>query len=117
VVVDGDGERPLGAFLPDHVLVEDVVDLARLREVLELEGRRSRQLLIDDFVTEIDALVADVDAGSGDQLLDLPLRLAAETAEELLVRFGGTCQRKTPSARFARPAPSCSKLRRPPASA
>ena len=46
---------------------------------------RGRELLVDDLVTEIDALVADVDAGPGDQLLDLPLALAAEAAEELLV--------------------------------
>jgi hypothetical protein len=106
VVVDGDRERPFGALLADHVLLEDVIDLARLRQVLELEGGRSRELLIDDLVAEIDALVADVDAGAGNQLLDLPLRLAAEAAEELLVRFGGTCQRKLPRSRFGRPAPS-----------
>jgi hypothetical protein len=93
VVVDGDGKRPLGALLADHVLVQDVVDLPRLGEVLELEGRRSGELLIDDLVAEVDALVADVDAGTCDQLLDLALRLAAEAAEELLVGFGGTCQR------------------------
>jgi hypothetical protein len=94
VVVDRDREGALGAVLADHVLVQHVADLPGLREVLELEGGRSGQLLIDDLVAEIDALVADVDAGAGDQLLDLPLRLAAEAAEELLVGFGGTCQRK-----------------------
>ena len=93
VVVDGDGEGALGGLLADHVLVQDLADLLRLRQVLELEGRGGRQLLIDDLVTEVDALVADVDAGSGDQLLDLALRLAAEAAEELLVGFGGACQR------------------------
>src|SRR5690242_125137 len=46
---------------------------------------RSGELLVDDLVTEIDAFVADVDAGTGDQLLDLSLALAAEAAEELLV--------------------------------
>jgi len=61
------------------------VDLDGLRQALELESRRRRQLLVDDLVTEIDALVADVDARSGDELLDLALRLAAEGAEELLV--------------------------------
>jgi hypothetical protein len=105
VVVDGDRERALRPLLADHVLVQHVVDLARLREVLQLEGRRSGELLVDDLVAEIDALVADVDAGAGDQLLDLALRLAAEAAEELLVGFGGTCQRKAPSARV-RPAGS-----------
>jgi hypothetical protein len=73
VVVDRDRERPLGGLLADHVLVQDLVDLARLGQVLKLEDRRRGQLFIDDLVTEIDALVADVDAGSGDQLLDLTL--------------------------------------------
>jgi hypothetical protein len=85
VVVDRDRERALGRVLADDVVVEDVVDLSRLRQVLELEGGWSGQLLVDDLVAEIDALVADVDAGAGDQLLDLPLRLAAEAAEKLLV--------------------------------
>ena len=93
VVVDGDREGALGGLLADHVLLQDVVDLARFRQVLQLEGRRRGQLLVDDLVAEVDALVADVDAGAGDQLLDLALRLAAEAAEKLLVRVGGTCQR------------------------
>ena len=46
---------------------------------------RGGELLVDDLVAEIDALVADVDAGAGDQLLDLALALAAEAAEQLLV--------------------------------
>jgi hypothetical protein len=69
------------------------VDLARLRQVLELDRDRSGQLLVDDLVAEVDALVADVDAGTCDQLLDLTLGLAAEAAEELLVRVCGPCQR------------------------
>jgi hypothetical protein len=69
------------------------VDLTRFRQVLQLEDRGRRQLLVDDLVAEVDALVADVYAGAGDQLLDLALRLAAEAAEELLVRVCGTCQR------------------------
>jgi len=118
VVVDGDRERPLGALLADHVLLEDVVDLPWLGKVLELEGRGSRELLIDDLVTEIDALVTDVDAGAGNQLLDLTLRLPAEAAEELLVRFGGTCQRNY-SLGIASPGRLLprSKLRRLPTSA
>jgi hypothetical protein len=86
VVVDGDGERALRRLLADHVLLQDVVDLLRFRQVLQLKGGRRRQLLVDDLVAEVDALVADVDAGAGDQLLNLTLRLAAEAAKELLVR-------------------------------
>jgi hypothetical protein len=92
VVVDGDRKRSLGCVLADHVLVEDLADLARLRQVLQLEDRRRGQLLVDDLVTEIDALVADVDARASDQLLDLALRLAAEAAEELLVGVCRACQ-------------------------
>jgi hypothetical protein len=69
------------------------VDLPGFRQVLELDRRRRGELLVDDLVAEVDALVADVDAGPGDQLFDLPLRLAAEATEELLVRVCGTCQR------------------------
>jgi hypothetical protein len=73
VVVDSDGEGALGGLLADHVLLQDLVDLARLRQVLEFDRRRRGQLLIDDLVAEVDALVADVDAGPCDQLLDLAL--------------------------------------------
>src|SRR5439155_12840015 len=48
----------------------------------------SSQLLVDDLIAEVDALVADVDAGPCDQLLDLALALAAEAAEQLLVSVG-----------------------------
>ena len=85
VVVDRYRQRPLGLLLADDVLVEDVVDLTRLGQRLDVERRRSGELLVDDLVAEIDALVADVDAGTGDQLLDLALGLAAEGAEQLFV--------------------------------
>jgi hypothetical protein len=104
VVVDGNRKGALGALLTHHVFVEDLPDLLRLRQVLELEGGRGGQLLVDDLVTEVDAFVADIDAGPGDQLLDLTLRLPAEAAEELLVGFGGTCQRNSlPRSAFRRP--------------
>jgi hypothetical protein len=73
VVVDGNREGSLRRLLADDVLLQDLVDLTRFRKVLELDRRRRRELLVDDLVAEVDALVTDVDAGAGDQLLDLAL--------------------------------------------
>ena len=91
VVVDGHRQAAFGLLLTDHVLVQDVVDLPRLGEILDVEAGRSGELLIDDLVAEVDALVADIHAGSSDQLLDLPLGLAAEAAKQLFVGIGRTC--------------------------
>jgi ATP-dependent Clp protease ATP-binding subunit ClpX len=71
-----------------------------LLKILDIEAGRSGELLVDDLVAEIDALVADVDARAGDQLLDLPLRLAAEAAEKLFVGVGRTCHGSPPRPRL-----------------
>src|SRR5579864_123596 len=89
VVVHRHRQRPLGLLLRYDVVVQDRVDVPRTREVVEVELSRGGELLVDDLVAEIDALVADVDAGTGDQLLDLPLALPAEAAEELFVALAG----------------------------
>ena len=85
VVVDRDRERLLGPLLTDHILVEDVVDLFGLRNVPQPEVLVDVlvELFFDDLVAELDALVADVDAGACDQLAHLLLRLAAEAALQL----------------------------------
>ncbi len=82
VVVDGDREGPLGRLLADDVLLEEVEDLLRLRQLDHGDLGGLGELLLDDLVAEIDALVADVDTWSGDELLDLLLGLAAEGALE-----------------------------------
>jgi hypothetical protein len=84
VIVHRDREDLLRALLPDHVLVENLLDLGRLRD----GGRRRERLLLiallrDDVVAEVDALVADVDGRAGDQLPHLVLALAAEGADEV----------------------------------
>ena len=80
VVVDGDGQHLLGLVLADHVLVEEAEDLGGLRQLVELQLGGLGELLLDDLVAQVDALVADVHAGAGDELLHLLLALPAEGA-------------------------------------
>src|SRR3712207_9116642 len=65
------GEGALGLVLADDVLLEEVVDLLGLRQLVELQVRRLRELLLDDLVAEVDALIADVHPRASDELLDL----------------------------------------------
>src|SRR4030095_2249820 len=80
VVVHGHGEDLLRAILPDHILVEHGLDLRGLGEGADLPALLLLPLLRDDVVAELDALVADVDGGAGDELADVVLALAAERA-------------------------------------
>ena len=102
VVVDRDGERLLGLVLADHIGVEELADLHRLGQLFPADLLLARELLFDDLVTEVDALVADVDTGTGDQLLDLALRLATEGAFQQITAVDPChpplpCARRRPS--------------------
>ena len=96
VVVDRDREDLLGCVLADDVVVEELPDLPGLQQLVEGELGAFGQLLLDDLVAEIDALVTDVDAGAGDQLLDLLLGLPAERALEELAAFSELCHAAVP---------------------
>src|SRR5207237_9035055 len=78
-------EDLLGAVLPDHVVVEEGLDLHRGGQRHGRAVLLALALLGDDVVAELDALVADVDGGAGDQLADLALPLPAEGAAEISV--------------------------------
>src|SRR6185369_9593617 len=84
VVVDRDREDLLRALLPDHVLIEHLLDLGGLRH---RRGGRERLLLIallrNDVVAEVDALVADIDRRPRDQLPNLVLALSAERTDQI----------------------------------
>ena len=93
VVVDGDGEGALCGVLTDDVLVEQLVHLHGGGEVLQRDEaigaagclRHAHGLRLDgdalldhDVRAHLNALVADVDALAGDELLNLFLALATE---------------------------------------
>src|SRR5215472_5902031 len=84
VVVDGNREYFFGALLADHILVEDALDFGRLGYCGGLaEGLFAVGLLGDDIVTEVDALVADIDRGAGNQLADFVLALPTKRANQV----------------------------------
>ena len=66
VVVDGHAHGALGALLADDVLVEEVEDLLRLGQLQGNTRAGVAELLIDDLIAQLDALVADVDARACD---------------------------------------------------
>ena len=83
VVVHGHRQGALGAVLTDHPRVQEFVDFARLRQRCRRRGRLLRtQLLFDDLVAQLNALVADIRAGATDELTHLLLALPTERALE-----------------------------------
>ena len=65
--------------LPDHVVVENPVDLARSGQLAALSSRGGLlHLLADDVVAQIHAFVANEYRRPGDELAHLVLALAAE---------------------------------------
>ena len=91
VVVDRHRERLLGRLLPDHVGVEELEDLAGLGQLLEADLGPFGELLLDDLVAQLDALIADVDVGASNELLDLLLALAAERALQQVASVTDAC--------------------------
>ena len=91
VVVDRDGQGDFGVVLADDIAVHVGFDLLRRRErirQLELLGVDAVvHLIAQDGRAELDAFIADVDVGAGDDPADLLLTLAAEGAAD-----GVSCQ-------------------------
>ncbi len=84
VVVDGDGQLPLGPLLADDVLVEELLDLGRRGERRPDAAVLEPVVVGDDVVADLDALVADEDRGACDELADVVLILVTERATENL---------------------------------
>src|SRR5262249_11526625 len=80
VVVDRDGQRPLGGVLPNDVALEEIPDLYGLGQFVEFHIVGVGEFLFDDLVAQIDAFIADVYTGASNEFLDLLLALPAERA-------------------------------------
>ncbi len=83
VIVDGDRERLFGLFLPNYVIIQKRFNIDRLRHAqLNLGAFLALALFGDNVVAELNALIANINARSSDQFLDLFLALTAEAAAE-----------------------------------
>ena len=80
VVVHRHGEDLLSFDLTNDVIIKERANLSRVRQVVKAELGGFGELFFDDLVTEIYALVADVDTWTRNELFDLLLRLTAERA-------------------------------------
>ena len=78
VVINSHRQGLFCLVLPDDVLIQDSADVLRFRDVLQLYLNVLAELLLDNFVTELNTFITDVDARSGHKFPDLFLRLAAE---------------------------------------
>jgi hypothetical protein len=77
---NGYRENFLCTLLSHNVFVEKRACLNRRWERVELNAGAFADFFFDDFIAELDALIADIHTGAGDQFLDLFLGLAAERA-------------------------------------
>src|SRR2546425_1183306 len=70
VIVDVDGEGLLGAVLPDHILVQHILDFGGRGDLRDGFGDFALFVLRQNLIAERDALVANVDRRPGDEFPD-----------------------------------------------
>src|SRR5260370_20244399 len=80
MVMNRNGETLFGMVLADHVIVEDLAYLPRRRDAVGRLHQRGLVLLADDVHGPLDALLADEDRRSGNELTHLVLAPPAELA-------------------------------------
>ena len=73
MIVNRDGKSLFGVFLTDAMFIQLPLDLSRLwnRDARLLLPCRRRKFLVEDVFAEHHAVVANVNAGTGDKFFDL----------------------------------------------
>jgi hypothetical protein len=85
VVVDRYGECFLRLFLPNYVLIENILDLLRRRDLGYRLGYLPLLVFRQDLVAKSYALIADLNGRSGNDLPDGILRFSAERAAKMFL--------------------------------
>src|SRR5439155_9374571 len=87
MIVHRDREHLLGVILTNHVVVKDLAYLLWSGDAVARFHQRGFVLLANDVHAQLDALVADKDGRTGDELAHLVLVLATERAKEQFFGF------------------------------
>src|ERR1700682_3058657 len=85
MIVHGDGQCLLRLLLPDHVLVENILDLLGRRDLGYRLSYLAFLILRQNLVAESNDLVAYVNRRSGNELSDRVLRLSTERAAKMFL--------------------------------
>ena len=83
MIVDRNGQGAFCVVLANAMEIEVTFDLGRLRYLLDRGGffRFGGEFLIEHVFAQHNAVVANVNAGTGDQLFDFGVRFAAKAAK------------------------------------
>src|SRR5437879_11362159 len=85
MLIDGDRQLLFRFVLTDDVLVEEILNLARFWQRRARGYRLSLLIVGDDLVADVNALIADVNRGAGNELFYFVLRLAAKRAAQRVI--------------------------------
>jgi hypothetical protein len=84
MVIYRHGQDPLGAFLADDILVEDLLDFLGLGELVTGALGALLELFPDNVVTKLHAFVTDENGGPCNQFSNFVLALSTEGAVQQL---------------------------------
>jgi len=81
MVIDSNSQQTLGAFLTDDIIIQISLDLGRLRQAgisLIILFFLTRELFNNDFIAQLNALIAYKYGRSGNQFFYIMLRFSSK---------------------------------------
>ena len=96
VVVHRNRQHALGMLLTNHIIVQNLADIARGRHAISGLQARRLGLFANDVHAKLDTFVTDKDGRAGDQLSDFVLALAAEGTIKRVLAVAGMVRHVCP---------------------
>ena len=88
VVIDRYGQGAFRVFLANHVFLQEIEDFMRSRQDVQPARGAAVEFFGNNVVAQLDALITDIHAGTGDELTNLTLGLSTERTLQQVDRFG-----------------------------